>query len=80
MLTKCTKDYYTVCPSDYVLRKTANRDCLIASFTGKTTSALELLCPKKYLSVLEGVYRMNLLLVWNSGLSILTLWTNKCHF
>jgi hypothetical protein len=35
MLAKCTKDYYTVCPSDFVLRKPGQQSCLIALFFGK---------------------------------------------
>jgi hypothetical protein len=35
MLAKCSKDYYTVCPSDFVLRKPEQQSCLIALFFGK---------------------------------------------
>jgi hypothetical protein len=36
MLAKCTTDFYTICPSNLVLRKSINENCLIALFTGKT--------------------------------------------
>ena len=36
MLTKCTQELYTVCPSDMVLKTAGEPDCLIALFLGKT--------------------------------------------
>jgi hypothetical protein len=36
MLSKCTRELYTVCPSDMVLETAAEPDCLIALFLGKT--------------------------------------------
>ncbi|KDR08141.1 hypothetical protein L798_02259 [Zootermopsis nevadensis] len=40
MLSQCTKNYYTVCPSDFVLRKSGHQDCLVALFYGKTDIVL----------------------------------------
>jgi hypothetical protein len=37
MLKECTTDFYTVCPSNLVLRKTTNENCLMALFMGKTS-------------------------------------------
>jgi hypothetical protein len=35
MLARCTKDYYTLCPSDVVLRKPGQQSCLIVLFFRK---------------------------------------------
>jgi hypothetical protein len=35
MLSKCTQNVYTVCPSDMVLRTAGEQNCLIALFLGK---------------------------------------------
>jgi hypothetical protein len=35
MLSKCTQNLYTVCPSDMVLRTAGEQNCLIALFLGK---------------------------------------------
>jgi hypothetical protein len=40
LLDKCTTDFYTICPSNIVLRKSSHENCLIALFTGKTDVAL----------------------------------------
>jgi hypothetical protein len=40
MLDKCTTYFYTICPSNIVLRKSSHENCLIALFTGKTEVAL----------------------------------------
>jgi hypothetical protein len=40
MLAKCTTDFYTICPSNMVLRKSNEENCLIALFTGKAKVAL----------------------------------------
>jgi hypothetical protein len=37
MLKECTTDVYTVCPSNLVLRKTTNENCLMALFMRKTS-------------------------------------------
>jgi hypothetical protein len=41
MLSECTTDCYTICPSNMVLRKSATDDYLIALFLGRTTIALK---------------------------------------
>jgi hypothetical protein len=41
MLAECTTDFYTVCPSNLVLRKTTNENCLMALFMGKTSVILK---------------------------------------
>jgi hypothetical protein len=35
MLSKCTQNLYTVCPSDMVLKTAGEQNCLIALFLGK---------------------------------------------
>jgi len=35
MLTKCTQELFTVCPSDMVLKTAGETNCLIALFLGK---------------------------------------------
>jgi hypothetical protein len=35
MLSKCTRNLYTVCPSDVILRTAGEQNCLIALFLGK---------------------------------------------
>lgn len=40
-LSKCTKNYYTVCPSDFVLRKPGHHNCLIALFFGNTENSIK---------------------------------------
>ncbi|PNF31232.1 hypothetical protein B7P43_G14084 [Cryptotermes secundus] len=40
-LAKCTTDFYTICPSNMVLRKSNEENCLIALFTGKTEVAMK---------------------------------------
>jgi hypothetical protein len=40
MLAKCISDFYTICPSNIVLRKSSDINCLIALFRGKTKTAM----------------------------------------
>jgi hypothetical protein len=40
MLAKCTTDFYT-CPSNIVLKKSSEENCLIALFTGKAEVAIK---------------------------------------
>jgi hypothetical protein len=40
MLAKCTRDLYTVCPADMMLRTAGEPNCLTALFLGKTDVAL----------------------------------------
>jgi hypothetical protein len=40
MLAKCTTDLYTICPSNMVLGKSSEENCLIALFTGKAEVTL----------------------------------------
>ena len=40
MLTKCTQEVYTVCPSDMMLKTAVEPDCLIALFLGKMDTEL----------------------------------------
>jgi hypothetical protein len=35
MLAKCATAFHTICPSNMVLRKSSEENCLIALFTGK---------------------------------------------
>jgi len=41
MLSKCTQDLYTVCPSDIVLRTAREQNCLTALFLGKMDIVLK---------------------------------------
>jgi hypothetical protein len=41
MLSKCTQNLYTVCPSDIVLRTAGEQSCLIALFLGKMDIVLK---------------------------------------
>jgi len=41
MLSKCTHDLYTVCPSDVVLKTAGEQNCLIALFLGKMSIVLK---------------------------------------
>jgi hypothetical protein len=55
MLAKCTTDFYTTCPSNLVLRKFINENCLIALFTGKTEVALRK-CTREILNDFEPIW------------------------
>jgi hypothetical protein len=52
MLAKCTTDFYIICPSNMVLRKSNEENCLIALFTGKTEVALRK-CKRVFLEDFE---------------------------
>jgi hypothetical protein len=39
LLAKCATDFYTICPSNMVLRKSSEEKCVIALFTGKSEVA-----------------------------------------
>jgi hypothetical protein len=41
MLSKCATDYYTVCPSNVVLKKPGQQNCVIALFFGKMDTVME---------------------------------------
>ena len=41
MLSKCTQDLYTVCPSDMVLKIVGGQNCLIELFLGKIDIVLQ---------------------------------------
>jgi hypothetical protein len=41
MLAKCTTDFNTICPSNMVLKKSSEENCLIALFTGKAEVAMK---------------------------------------
>jgi len=41
VLSKCTQDLYTVCPSDMVLKTAGEQNCLIALFLGKMDIVLK---------------------------------------
>jgi hypothetical protein len=55
MLAKCTTDLYTICPSNMVLRKSHEENCLIALFTGKAKIALGK-CRRVFLEDFEPVW------------------------
>jgi hypothetical protein len=55
MLAKCTTDFYTMCPSNLVSRKSINENCLIALFTGKTEVALRK-CKREILNDFEPIW------------------------
>jgi hypothetical protein len=41
VFAKCTKDFYTICPADLILRTPRSLNCLIALFYGKTDVATD---------------------------------------
>ena len=55
MLAKCTTDFYTICPSNMVLRKSSKENCLIALFTGKTEVAMRK-CKRTLLKEFEPIW------------------------
>jgi hypothetical protein len=55
MLKECTTDFYTVCPSNLVLRKTTNENCLMALFMGKT-SVIEKKCKRIIFNDFEPIW------------------------
>lgn len=55
LLSKCTTDFYNLCPSSTVLRKIAAENCLIAPFLRKTEVAFKT-CKRVFSDDLEPVW------------------------
>jgi hypothetical protein len=80
MLDKCTTDFYTICPSNIVLRKSSHENCFIALFTGKTEVALRR-CRRAILEDFEPVWiRSPDAKYWVYSLKEPTHVTLKCRY
>ncbi|PNF38200.1 hypothetical protein B7P43_G13468 [Cryptotermes secundus] len=79
MLAKCTTDFYTICPSNKVLRKSSEENCSIALFTEKTEVAMKK-CRRVLLREFEPVWiRSPDAKHWVYGLEKSTHITLKCR-